>query len=57
MRPSATSGLYRNLCVILAAKPAELLVVASMKFELVIIFEDGDADRRDDCAGGARAGE
>jgi len=39
MRPSATSGLYRNLCVILAAKPAELLVVAPMKFQLVIILK------------------
>jgi putative tryptophan/tyrosine transport system substrate-binding protein len=35
MRPSATSGPYRNLRVILATKPAELLVVAPMKFELV----------------------
>jgi putative tryptophan/tyrosine transport system substrate-binding protein len=36
MRPSATSGPYRNLRVILATKPAELPVVAPMKFELVI---------------------
>jgi len=36
MRPSPTSGRYRNLRVILATKPAELLVVAPMKFELVI---------------------
>ena len=36
MRPSATSGPYRNLRVILATKPAELPVEAPMRFVLVI---------------------
>ena len=39
MRPSATSRPYSNLCVMLAAKPAEFLVLAPMKFELVIILK------------------
>jgi putative tryptophan/tyrosine transport system substrate-binding protein len=36
MRPSATSGPYRNLRVILATKPADLPVEAPKRFELVI---------------------
>ena len=36
MRPSASSGPYRNLRVILATNPAELPVEAPMRFELVI---------------------
>jgi len=36
MRPSPTSGRYRNLRVIVATKLAQLRVVAPMKFELVI---------------------
>jgi len=36
MRPSATSGPYRNLRVILATKPADLRVEQPKKFEFVI---------------------
>jgi putative tryptophan/tyrosine transport system substrate-binding protein len=36
MRPSATSGPYRNLRVILATKPADLPVEQPTKFEFII---------------------
>ena len=36
MRPSASSGPYRNLRVILATKSAELPMEAPMRFALVI---------------------
>ena len=36
MRPSATSGFYRYLRVILATKPADLPGERPRKFELVI---------------------